>query len=282
MENTQEQNETLKPEQMESGKWYLVETRFKFLSKFKELFENRILEYKGYSYYSDRINSDIPLTHIDDIKSIRHATKEEVLKYFPDEVFEPIELRPEDLLSGEVYTFITNNGYKYTLKFNIIVDDKNLMYFKIFMYQSSAYYINGKFNYLFTKIYHATPEEKALLLGEEALIDWEAKYNQLQGVHQNLERQYRELKESYTNSYNELQDKYEKLSAYNDELTERINKTETKNNQEKVYFYLEDMSLGWTFDRNKDSAINLSQSNYNIYEAVKIGVKKSVLVNENS
>ena len=41
------------------------------------------------------------LCHISNIKSIRLATKEEVLKYFPDEVFEPIELRPEEPIDWE-------------------------------------------------------------------------------------------------------------------------------------------------------------------------------------
>lgn len=195
MENTQKTPETLKPEQMESGKWYVIITQFKFLSKFKELFENKILEYKGYSYYGDRINGDIPLAYLDDIKSIRPATKEEVLKYFPYEVFEPIELRSEET------------------------------------------------------------------------TDWEAKYNELKVENDSLKVIYRLQSE-----------KKAKIEAYNDELTERINQLEQKG--EKVYFYFNEKKGHISFTENLETALNHSPQDNEIYEAICIGKKKSVLVNE--
>lgn len=102
MENTQEQNKTLKPEQMESGKWYVVVDnnnckwliKFNFINEYKKVFVDK------YCYDLtdgvDRTDSNNTFCFKEDIKSIRPATKEEVLKYFPDEVFEPIELRPEE------------------------------------------------------------------------------------------------------------------------------------------------------------------------------------------
>lgn len=280
-ETTYLEPEILTPEQMESGKWYVVDT---FLIQFEKIEEDRIYRYKSFD-----LECKLNFTNIRDgfliIKNhnkIRPATKEEVLKYFPDEVFELIELRPEDLKKGEVYTLTVNDDK--TLKYTFCHDTFNKELGRI--YYSSFYghkYGNFKLNDYMEhmpggdNIRLATPEESASLLRKKP-TDWEAKYNKLQGVHQNLERQYRELKESYTNSYNELQAKYEKLSAYNDELTERINQTEIKNNQEKVYFYWADRQYYCNVEKQEaiDNSDNLSE----VYEAVCIGKKKSILERE--
>lgn len=99
MENTQEQKtpETLKPEQMELGKWYVIETNFRYLAQFDKIEDNAVVVSKYY-YYGDggKIKSYARLCNTEVIKSIQVATKDEVLKYFTDEVFEPIELRPEE------------------------------------------------------------------------------------------------------------------------------------------------------------------------------------------
>ena len=88
MENTQEQTETLKPEQMESGKWYVVDD---FLIKFEKIEEERIYRYKSFDLECKLNFSNIRdgFLCIKNHSKIRYATKEEVLKYFPDEVFEP-------------------------------------------------------------------------------------------------------------------------------------------------------------------------------------------------
>lgn len=166
MENTQEQNKTLKPEQMESGKWYVVDD---FLIKFEKIEDERIYRYKSFDLECKLNFSNIRdgFLCIKNHSKIRHATKEEVLKYFPDEVFEPIELRPEEP------------------------------------------------------------------------TDWEAKYN-------------------------ELKAKFDQLEPKG----------------EKVYFYFNEKELLWLACTNKEFAIEFSKNNHPIYEAICIGKKKSVLVNE--
>lgn len=206
MENTtQKENEligntdNLKPEQMESGKWYVIETSFNYLIKFKETLDSIVKAFSCYNNYLETHEKDNAIIcSYSDIKSIRPATNEEVLKYFPNEVFEPIELKPEE-------------------------------------------------------------------------TDWKAKFKELQKINneiveanRNYERQYRELRHA------------------NDELNKKIIDIEfEQNNQEKVYFYL-------TVDKvvystiHIQTAIDKSKNESEIYEAICIGVKKSVLVNENS
>lgn len=97
-ETTYIEPETLKPEQMESGKWYLVTITDS--NNWLIKFDKNNLEYCyhqiGIFMRDGSIYNYIgALCLLNEIKSITPATKEEVLKYFPDEVFEPIELRPE-------------------------------------------------------------------------------------------------------------------------------------------------------------------------------------------
>ena len=242
MENTHEQNETLKPEQMESGKWYWVQTRNKFLIKFNCIKGKMITKTKCFIVNKEREAFLNNLCHISSIKSIRHATKEEVLKYFPDEVFEPIELRPEDLVSGDVYTLVNT---EYNRRFTFIhkhydSDSANpILYTKMYAHSLKEFHYNSCFSLRSIKIYHATAEEKKLLLAEEEPTDWEAKYN-------------------------ELKAKYDQLEPKG----------------EKVYFYMDDnigVKCGYL-----QTALDNSKNNHPIYEAIKIGVKKSILVNENS
>ena len=64
--------------------------------------------------------------------------------------------------------------------------------------------------------------------------------------------------------YNELKAKYDQLEPKG----------------EKVYFYLDKEKYHWRLNVDKQIAIDDSENHKEIYEAVKIGVKKSVLVNE--
>ena len=268
-ETTYLEPETLTPEQMESGKWYVVESinNYVFVVRFKFIDESTIRYDKAWSFYLNSPMNSTYLLHISKIKSIRPATKEEVLKYFPDEVFEPkaeswkadvskeaIHYKPENIKTEPI-----EKGCPFDENVSLINEVNNSQVPEQQKEKWSEKIDEIIDTHVVQKLkpepIELRPEEKKLLLAEEEPTDWKSKYN-------------------------ELQAKYEKLLAYNDELTERINQTETKNNQEKVYFYLEDMSLGWTFGRNKESAINLSQTNCNIYEAYCIGKKKSVLVSE--
>lgn len=243
MENTQKTPETLKPEQMESGKWYVVTTKLgNYITQFDRMNDNLVIEIQGYSKVSDSINSSKCLCKIGEVKSIRHATKEEVLKYFPDEVFEPTELRLEDLVSGNVYTLVNT---EYDRRFTFIhkhydSDSANpILYTKMYAHHLKEFHYNSCFSLRLIKISHATPEEKKLLLGEEEPTDWEAKYN-------------------------ELKAKYDQLEPKG----------------EKVYFYFNEKELLWLACTNEEFAIEFSKNNHPIYEAVCIGKKKSVLVNE--
>lgn len=232
MENTQRKtNETLKPEQMESGKWYFVKIVYDWLLKFDyyedevepRTFAQRIIslddgmDYSLIGYYTGG-----------KVENIRPATNEEVLKYFPDEKFENVSLINE-----------VNNSQ--------------------------------------------VTEQQNQIESEKVEVDWKAKFEELQKDYDNLNFTYQNFMKIYEEqdlAYDALADKYSKLEAYNDELTEKINETETKNNQEKVYFYLDKERNHWRLNIDKQIAIDDSENHKEIYESVKIGVKKSVLVNE--
>ena len=161
-ETTYLEPETLKPEQMESGKWYVIKTSYEHLSKLNEVFEGDVSISQSYNL-SALYNEGGGYLITSEIKSIRPATKEEVLKYFPDEVF------------------------------------------------------------------------------EHEPTDWKAMYQ-------------------------ELKAKYDQLEPKG----------------EKVYFYFNEKTGHIGFNENLDVALKLSPQGNEIYQAVCIGKKKSVLVNENS
>ena len=192
MENTTQ----VEPEQMESGKWYVIETVYLWLIKFKNITNQNVSVYKSicidslvkYKY------EDFNQCKIQHIKSIRHATNEEVLKYFDDEVFEPMELKPEE-------------------------------------------------------------------------TDWKSKFEELQNRYEVLVTESHKLDVLS----GEMCDKYS-------ELKEQVKK---QNNQEKVYIHYNSKQEKWLQADTLELALLQSEENKNIYEAVKIGVKKSILVNEN-
>ena len=204
--------DNLKPEQMESGKWYVIETVYLWLIKFKNITNQNVSVYKSicidslvkYKY------EDFNQCKIQHIKSIRHATNEEVLKYF-DETFENVSLINE------------GNNTQVT-------------------------------------------EQQNQIEPEKVEVDWKAKFEELQKRYEVLVTESHKLDVLS----GEMCDKYS-------ELKEQVKK---QNNEEKVYFYHDDIS--WSFSQSLNDVLIASREDYEIYEAVKIGVKKSVLVNENS
>ena len=76
----------LKPQDMISGEWYkIVCTEFKFLIQFKEIEGDFIAYLKGWNLTDKRFCLAKYVCSFDEIKSIRKATREEVLEHFPDE-----------------------------------------------------------------------------------------------------------------------------------------------------------------------------------------------------
>ena len=410
--------EILKPEQMELRNykhldWVIIYTeQSKWLIKIDYITDENIHDLLDYNITERKSYSNkIPLG-IKEVLSIRHATKEEVLKYFPDEVFEnvslinevnnsqvpeqqkkieseKVELRPKDLVSGEVYTAF-DEEIKRTFIFDYL---SNFVFYKKMLNYDGRIMENKKIS-IFHKFYHATPEEKKLLLGEEQtdLEYWKKRAESATKGLEGLQKDYNELDEKYNQSekdyykvhqesvellvkynelnskydkqlevdfelsafydnlqitysdlmgkyeelnneneflrsdsvrisenfntlqsryetlvneankldclsgemcdkYTKLKDNYEKLSAYNDELTNVINEQSNiittlrneikeKESKEKVYFYFSNDTDQYMHRNTIDKALVLSCDDMDIYEAVKIGYKKSVLVSE--
>lgn len=297
--------DNLKPEQMESGKWYFLDTNnFSWLIKFSEIQTASIYIEKAIdvnnlnSIYTKTAN----ICNVSSTHSIRPATNEEVLKYFPDEKFEPIEkgcpfdenvslinevnntqvteqqnqkwsekveLRPEELVSGEVYTLVNFDGNnKFTIQFESYnPKELNPISYKKMRVHSSGVIIEDSICcHTEGIIFHATPQEKALLLGEEE-TDWKAKFEELQDKYEKMELSYINSIETQDAKYDALADVYSKLELQ-------------QNNQEKVYFYIEPEFNTLMPINSIDKGLPEMPDGCNIYEAVKIGVKKSVLVNE--
>lgn len=246
--------ETLTPEQMESGKWYVVKSKHEWLFKFSKIELDAIFAHKQYSYTTTyRELVETCLVNTKSVKSIRPATSQEVLKYFPDEVFEPIELRPEDLKVGKVYKATDEKHGHWWIFQHLESNTKYVIHSRCIDYEKD---FEGKGEFIANnfKYYHATPEEKKLLLGEEQ-TDWEAKYNELKA-------KYDDLKQAATES--------------NLALKEKLNQLEPKG--EKVYFYHDGIS--WSYSKSLDDILVASREDYEIYQAIIIGKKKSVLVSE--
>lgn len=298
-EKTLKEFNSLKPEQMESGKWYWIETEFNWLVKFKEFKDNKIYDSKIFD-----ISGNCNFTKISTfltaskVKTIRPATKEEVLKYFPDEKWsekideiidthviqklkpEPIELRPEDLVSGEVYKAVKDSEFSFIFRFvekkdNMICHD-GLIWLNIPNKKSHGWILDTN------KFYHATPEEKKLLLGEEQ--------TELENIKKLLEESNR-LYALKTIEFTKLQEKYEELQDLSDAIKEDWDKKveeieHLKSKQqlepkgEKVYFYFDRDMEKFDYSESLDEAKINSEECQPIYEAVCIGKKKSVLVSE--
>jgi hypothetical protein len=77
---------TIKPEDMKAGEWYVVKSWYNWMFKFRKISKQEIYTFKHISLdgkdFSLRGGN---LTQLNRIKSIRPATHEEVIKYFPHE-----------------------------------------------------------------------------------------------------------------------------------------------------------------------------------------------------
>jgi len=193
----------------------VIEVGYLWLIKFKNINNQDVNVFKSISICTDSFvkykYEDFCQCKIQQIKSIRPATKEEVLKYFPDEKFENVSLINE-----------VNN----------------------------------------TQV----TEQQNKIESEKVEVDWKAKFEELQKRYEVLVTEANKLDVLS----GEMCDKYS-------ELKEQVKK---QNNEEKVYFYHDDIS--WSFSQSLNDVLIASREDYEIYEAVKIGVKKSILVNENS
>jgi poly(A) polymerase Pap1 len=73
---------------LKAGEWYFYKDRYflNWVLKFKEIKDTKIFTYKSYcmgsGYKTNDVEyfSDLPL-----VSPIRHATREEIIKYFPHE-----------------------------------------------------------------------------------------------------------------------------------------------------------------------------------------------------
>jgi hypothetical protein len=75
----------LKVEDLKAGEWYVIQSRYEWLVKYKKIsidglkIEGRGVCTEDYDYHNDFI------LYKHRIESIRHATREEIIKYFPHE-----------------------------------------------------------------------------------------------------------------------------------------------------------------------------------------------------
>lgn len=78
---------TIKPEDMKAGEWYVIGCRqLYFLFKFKEVLNDDILYYKGWNNSLNTHCISRAICTIAEITSLRKATQQEILKYFPNEL----------------------------------------------------------------------------------------------------------------------------------------------------------------------------------------------------
>lgn len=110
-------------------------------------------------------------------------------------------------------------------------------------------------------------EQQNQIESEKVEIDYKAKFEQLQKRYEVLVTEAHKLDVLS----GEMCDKY----------TELKQQIESQTNQEKVYIFCNYESNEWSMANELQTALKFSKDEHDIYEAVKIGVKKSVLVNEN-
>jgi hypothetical protein len=109
-------------------------------------------------------------------------------------------------------------------------------------------------------------EQQNQIEPEKVETDWKAKFEELQKRYEVLVTEAHKL----DILSGEMCDKY----------TELKQQLENQNNQEKVYIHYNSKQEKWLQADTLELALQQSEDNKNIYEAVKIGVKKSILVNE--
>ncbi len=85
--NSKKTETELKPQDMISGEWYVLKTNiFEFILKFNKIEDDYLYDFKCVRLDDkEKYQDSNYLCDLDKIKSIRKATREEVLEHFPDE-----------------------------------------------------------------------------------------------------------------------------------------------------------------------------------------------------
>ncbi len=176
-------SEYLKPEELIEGCWYIIKTtshsEFKALFKFKKI-SNKSILYEGeyYNYNIKEVFNNNPqgLCTIDNVKELKLASSEEVLKYFPNEKFNDKTLKVGDWaigLSGtSLGSIYYNNGTK---AFKILSIDSNSNRFT-YQHIDNKGRIHESSDYNFNLIRKALPFEIPKMTFEEALIECKRRY----------------------------------------------------------------------------------------------------------
>jgi hypothetical protein len=117
----------LKPQDMISGEWYVVDVHNSgyCLVKFKSITNEHIIMFINSLLIPTKtfLLNTKGLCFINDIKSIRKATREEVLEHFPDEFQEEQKEVESELKEGEGYFYTNSNGsYTMTNDLNYAID----------------------------------------------------------------------------------------------------------------------------------------------------------------
>jgi hypothetical protein len=114
--------EQIKIEDLIKGQWYIIESNssFTYLIKFDKIDNNSIYVLNGYNYkYNDKTRDC--LCQLSRVYNITKATKEEVLKYFPDEKFEDNFILPKYWyveIPNDLENKTLLNNWKIKQKFN--------------------------------------------------------------------------------------------------------------------------------------------------------------------
>lgn len=113
----------LKPQDMISGEWYLIESVYNWIIKFKGIIGSQV-----YVYNSKLLNSKVETIYGEsnhcnknNITLIRPATREEVLEHFPDEFKEEKKEVESELKEGEVYFWSEGENYYRTVNLNFAI-----------------------------------------------------------------------------------------------------------------------------------------------------------------
>lgn len=103
-ETTYLAEQELKPQDMVSGEWYVVKTEFKYLVKFDKITDKEIICFLIHDFDCIKWSAK-NLCKVNSVKSIRKATREEVLEHFPDEFQEEKKEVESELENGEWYYY---------------------------------------------------------------------------------------------------------------------------------------------------------------------------------
>jgi hypothetical protein len=124
-ETTYLETETeLKPQDMISGEWYVIESVYNWIIKFKEIIGSHVYVYNSKSLNSkvESIYGESNHCNKNNITLIRPATREEVLEHFPDEFKDEKKEVESELKEGEVYFYSKNDVWMTTISLQNAID----------------------------------------------------------------------------------------------------------------------------------------------------------------